>query len=440
MLIATACSSENGNSTQGGGQGWGGFQMGGNGTPVSVEVATVQTGSISKQVRSFGTIRAQDVVQITPQVSNRVTRIHADLGDEVTQGQLLAKIYDVPFRDAFEQAQAQMRQSQSAFERDSLQFVRQQQLFETRAISSLEFDNARATYQSSLAQLEASRAALTQSRENLANTEIRSPVNGVVLNRQIAEGDVAGTGQVAFEIANLSGYETRLFMPMQDWDAVSIGLPVDLRLSNRDQAIARGTITRISPQLNEITGLGEVVVTLTDVTNSVRQGVLAESRVTLETRENTVIIPRSAMMENIETYIEPETNTVELRRNYSVFVTQGDTMAVQRQLTLGFEQGERVEIVSGLRPGEQMVVTGQSSLRNRSRIRIAGQQRDDSREQQIDMTQSRGNFGGEMTPEMRQRMQELREARGGEQLADSTRQRIRREMQNQNGNRDSAQQ
>lgn len=348
---------------------------GGGGQATSVEVMPVETASISDQIRSFGTIRAQDVVNINPQVSNRVTRIHADLGDTVQQGDLLAKIYDVPYRDAFEQAQAQYQQSRIAFERDSVQFSRQERLYETGAISSSEFDEARATFSTSRSQLEAAEASLTQSREDLANTEIRSPVNGVVLNRMIAEGDVATTGQTAFEVANLVGFETRLFLPMQDWDAVNVGLPVELRMSNRQETIARGTISRISPQLNPETGLGEVVVSLVDATASVRQGVLAESRVTLETRENTIVIPRSAMIENVETYIEPETNTVELRRNYSVFVAQGDTVATRKELTLGLAQGERVEVLSGLEEGESLIITGQSGLRDGARVRIAGQDR-----------------------------------------------------------------
>ncbi len=372
-LVACGQGSSNNGGPGGSGQ-WGGDR---GGQATSVEVTEVTTGSISDQVRSFGSIRAQDVVNIIPQVSNRVTEIHVDLGDTVEQGQVMAKIYDVPFRDEYEQAQAQLRQSRSTFERDSTQFARQRVLHEREAISASEFDDARSTYEGSRAQYESARAAVTQSRENLANTEIRSPVYGVVLNRMISVGDVANTGNPAFEVANLVGYETRLHLPMQDWAEVTVGLPVEMRLSNRDGIAARGNVTRISPQLNPNTGLGEVVVSLTELTPSVRQGVLVDSRITLITHENTIIIPRSAMIEQVETYIEPETNTVELRRNYSAFVVQGDTIARQRELTLGLEQGERIEVLSGLEEGEKLIITGHRNLSDGSRIRIAGQGRDE---------------------------------------------------------------
>ena len=370
IIIATAftaCgSSDNGNGNR---PGFPGQQ----GPPRSVEAITVTPSSISEQIRSFGTIQAEDVVNINPQVSNRITRIHVDLGDTVQQGQIMAKIYDVPFRDAQEQAQAQLRQAQINFERDSTQFVRQERLFQSNAISALEFDNARATFQNSRAQLESARASLTQSRENLSNTEIRSPVYGVVLNRSIAEGDIASTGQVAFEVANLVGFETRLFLPYHDWDRVRVGLPVEFRISNTSAISARGVISRISPQLNPSSGLGEVVVSLTEVSPGVRQGMLMDTRITLRTNENTIVIPRAPLVERVETYIEPETNTIQLRRTYSVFVTRGDTVAVRRDLTLGLEQGDRVEVLSGLSEGDRLIVTGNRNLNNNARIRLAQQ-------------------------------------------------------------------
>jgi len=380
LLISCSGNGNQGPARPGGPGGWPGSAR----QATSVEVAEVTTSSISDQIRSFGTVRAQDVVSIIPQVSNRVIRIHADLGDTVRSGQVLAKIYDVPFRDALEQAEAQLRQSRAAFVRDSTAYERQVLLFERGASSPSERDNATSAFESSKAQYESARAALTQSRENLENTEIRSPVNGVILGRMIAEGDLARTGDPAFEVANLLGYETRLFLPMQDWANVSIGLPVHMRLSNRDDVAAHGIISRISPQLNPNTGLGEVVVTLTDATRSVRQGVLVESRITLVTHENTVVIPRSTIIEQIETYIEPETNTVEIRRNYVAFVAIGDTVAQQRRLELGLEQGERVEIVAGLEPGEKLVITGHRNLSDGDRIRVAGQARPAATDQRLD--------------------------------------------------------
>lgn len=369
LLFLASCGGGEDDGEVSPGRGFGNF---GGGQPVSVEAMPVQAGSISKQVLAYGTIKAQDVVVISPQVSNRVTNILVDLGDNVSRGQVMAEIYDVPFQDEFQQAQAQVRQARTTFERDSSQFLRQRQLHERDLISSSEFDDAQTTYLNSRAQYESAEAALTQSRENLENTKITSPVDGVVLSRSIAAGDIASTGQAVFEVANLVGFETRVFLPLQDWEQVQIGQYVSMSLSSRGSEIAEGVVSRKSPQLDTTTGLGEIVITLTESGGSVYQGALVQSRINLETRENTIVIPRSAMVETVDTYIEPETGTIELDRTYSVFVVQGDTSAVRKSLTLGIEQGDRIEVLDGLSAGESLIITGQNNLENESPVRVAG--------------------------------------------------------------------
>lgn len=408
LLFFTACG---GDSEQPQQQGFGGFGGFGSGQTASVEVAPVQTGTISEQVRAFGTVRAQDVVQVTPQVSNRVTRIHVDLGDEVYQGQVLAEIYDVPFRDAVEQADAQIRQALATVQRDSTQLDRQRELYERDVISQSEFDEFRTTYLNSRAQYESALAALSQSRENLENTKVRSPVTGVILSRSIAEGDVATTGQAIFEVANMVGFETRVFLPLQDWQEVQIGQDVSMKLSTRGNEVATGLVSRKSPQLNPTTGLGEVVITLIEATSSVHQGALLQSNINLQTKENVVVIPRSSMVEKVDTYIEPETGTIELDRSYSVFINQGDSLAVQRILVLGIEQGDRIEVVEGLSPGESLIITGQGSLENNSQIRVSSgdplQRIQSPSTDQIQATPAFNDMTQEQREQMRERLQNM---------------------------------
>lgn len=337
----------------------------------SVETQNVTFSSIADQVRSFGTIKAQDVIAITPQISNRITRFYVDLGDTVRQGQLLAKIYDATYRDQLNQAKAQLEQSKIAMQRDSSQFDRQKRLLERELISESEYDIAFATYRNSLAQFESAKAQLTQAQENFNFTEVRSPVRGVIISRNGEEGDIATTGQAMFEVANLIGYETRIYLPVQDWRFVKIGQPVKLRVSNEAEATAEGIVSRKSPQLDATTGLGEVVITLTQVGNSIYPGVLTENVIDIVNKPRAIVIPRSALVEKVETVVDPESNTIQLDRTYSVFVSQGDSTAELRALELGIEQGDRLEVLSGLRPGEQIVVTGQQSLQDGGRIRVA---------------------------------------------------------------------
>ena len=367
LLLLTSCGEDESEQTQF--QRPGGF---GGQEAVSVEVIPVRTATIAEQVSAFGNIQAKETIEIIPQVSNRITEIHVDLGDNVSQGQLLAEIYEVPFREAVEQARAQVRQARATFERDSTQLSRQENLLERDLISQSEYDDARAAYLNSLAQFESAQASLAQSLEDLENTNIISPVYGVILSRSVSEGDLAATGQTLFEIANLTGFETRVFLPIHDWERVEVGQPVFMALSTEGENIAEGVVARKSPRLDPTTGLGEVVIAVTNTSSSVYQGALVQAKINLQIKQNTVVIPRSALVEKVETYIAPETGTIELERSYSAFITDGDSTAARRDLELGIEQGDRIEIISGLEAGDRLVVTGQESLEDGFPIRVAG--------------------------------------------------------------------
>lgn len=337
---------------------------------VSVEVTPVSRGVIADEIKTYGTIQASDVVAVSPQVSNRVTRIFVDIGDTVRAGTVLAKIYDNTFRDLVVRDQAQVRQSRLAFSRDSSTYERQKSLYEKKLISEADYQLALTQFESSRSALEASVASLTQNEESLTNTEIRSPVYGVVVRRNIAVGVVAGGGTPAFEIANLSGLESRLFIPVRDWERVRVGQPVTFRLSGDTREAARGVVSRISPQVDPVTGLGEVVVSLTERGSGIFQGALTEATIRVSTRDNVVVIPRTAMIENVQTVIEPESNTIRLNRTYSAFVVN-DSTAVRRQLTLGIQMGDRIEILAGLQDGDMLVTTGMNQLDDNTLVRVA---------------------------------------------------------------------
>lgn len=393
----------------------------------SVETQEVNRGAIAEQVRSYGNIKAQNVVSVVPQVSNRITNIYVDLGDTVSQGQVLARIYGATYRDQLNQAESQLIQSRIAMQRDSTQFERQKQLLDRNLSSQAEYDNARATYQNSLAQYQSAKASLTQARENFENTRVKSPVEGVIIARNLEEGDLATTGQAIFEIANTTGYETRVYLPVEDWRAVKIGQSVNLRVSNQPDFTAKGVVSRKSPQLDPTTGLGEVVVTLSSAGDYIYPGVLVENMIYITQKENVITIPRNALVEKVETVVNPESNTIDLQRSYSVFVSRGDSVAERREVSLGIEQGDKVEVTSGLNPGDQIVVIGQNGLEDQSRITVAtGDMFEAPRPQQIES----GNGNSALRERGGARGQQGNTPGPLQNMSEEERQEIRQKMRN----------
>ncbi|MFW6347960.1 MAG: efflux RND transporter periplasmic adaptor subunit, partial [Cyclonatronaceae bacterium] len=213
-------------------------------------------------------------------------------------------------------------------------------------------------------------------------------VNGVVTSREISEGDVASAGTVAFELSNLLGYEIRLFLPLADRRKIRINQPVSLRLTGDTEPAAQGSVSRISPELDPVTGLAEIVVSLTELERDILPGSLAEAAITVQTRPDALVIPRNALVEEVETILDPETNTIRVERGFSAFIAQGDSIAVRKRLELGLEQGDRLEVLSGLQPGDKLIVTGQGGLEDESRIQIAGQREQRRGEEALEQADS----------------------------------------------------
>lgn len=339
--------------------------------PESVEVTPVQNGSISEQILSYGTLQSQEFVNVTPQVSNRITEYYVDLGDTVQRGQALAKIFDEVYEQQVQRDLAQVRQAQIAFRRDSSNYVRQVELNEKNLTSESEVETAFATYQSSKAQLASARASLAQSQENLENTMVRSPVVGVVAQRNLEPGDIATTGSALVQISSFVGLETRVFLPIQDWERVEPGQNVTLNISNAPSISAKAVVARKSPRLDEVTGLGEVVIALEGDIMDRYLGALCKVAINVRTKPQTITIPRASLVENVQTRIDPESNSIQLDRSYSVFVVEQDTIAVRKEIDLGIQQGNQVEVLSGLEQGDQLIITGQAGLGDSAYVKVA---------------------------------------------------------------------
>ncbi len=388
LLLLQACNSGNGgpdNRRPG--------PRGGNGPDNRTSVETYDIGrqTIHKRVKSYGNVSSQDIVTITPQVNNRVTELYVELGDTVQQDQLLARIHDDPYRQQVQQNRAQLEQQKSVMRRDSIEFFRQKKLYEKDLISDAEYETAQSNYQSSKSQYESARSALEQSLENLNNTTVESPVYGVVLSRNVSEGNVVSSGETMFELANLTGLETRVHLPMHEWEQVKTGQEVRLTSSSGIGYTASGRVSHKSPRVDPTTGLGEVVISLTNRGPTIHQGALVEAAITVETRRDVPVIPRGAVVENVETFIEPESNTIELQRTYAVYVVEGDSVANKQSVELGIDQGNQVEVTSGLNGDEEIVITGQNNLNDGRKVKVVSPDQLDQPPPQAEEDTSKSN-------------------------------------------------
>jgi HlyD family secretion protein len=171
-------------------------------SPLQYETAKVDRGSIVARVTATGTLSALVTVQVGSQVSGRIQKLFVDFNSPVKKGEVIAKIDPALFEAAYEQAKANYLAAKSNLEKSKVQAVdakrqydRSKQLRERKLIAQADLDTAQTTYEAAQAQVGASQgsveqaqASLHQAEVNLAYTTIVSPINGVVISRNVDVG------------------------------------------------------------------------------------------------------------------------------------------------------------------------------------------------------------------------------------------------------------
>lgn len=157
-------------------------------TATSFETVKVEKGNISNTVTATGTIQALKTVNIGTQVSGILQHVYVDFNYNVKQGQILAKLDETPLQTQLDQSQSALNQAQAQLNYQEATFNRLKVLYDKKLISQSDYDQAVFNYENSKGSLSNARSALARAKVNLDYATITSPIDGVVLNRAVEEG------------------------------------------------------------------------------------------------------------------------------------------------------------------------------------------------------------------------------------------------------------
>src|SRR5512140_921322 len=160
----------------------------------------VDRGDVLMTVTATGTVSAVTTVQVGSQVSGVIAHLFADFNSRVKKGQLLAQLDPTPFRQQVEQRQADVTKAKVDAANTKISYERQGRLLKAGLASQADYDAAKAQYDGAQAQVAQSSAALQQSVTNLHYTDIVSPIDGIVVDRQY---DVGQTVAASFQAPTL---------------------------------------------------------------------------------------------------------------------------------------------------------------------------------------------------------------------------------------------
>lgn len=337
---------------------------------VVVEATAAKTGALKVTGEYNGQVIAEQTAEIGAQVPGRVVEVRARLGESVKQDEVLVRIDAVPYRQQLRQAEAAVLSARAAIrqaevQRDNLdlEVKRQRPLVKDRLTPRATLDGLEAQHRAAVEQVEAARATLKQNqarmdaaRDDLRRTTLRAPIAGVVASRMVEPGRQATAGGALMTLVRPDALILRVALPEQDIARVRLGGQVQVILSAMPQHPCAGTFARLAPTLDTTTrtltaevALDKNCVVAEDGATLVRPGMFARARAELGEVADALLIPRQAVFERADGAMY-------------VWVIREDK-AHQQAVTLGLRDARDVQITSGLRAGEAVVLRGVEKLR-----------------------------------------------------------------------------
>jgi membrane fusion protein, multidrug efflux system len=313
--------------------------------PVSVVV--VERRDAARRISVTGQAEPLRTVSVLSQLSGVLSAVNVEEGDRVSAGQVLARIL-VPDVDA------QLRSAEVAVANARSNAQRLATLFTAGVVTATENEVAQAS-------LAATTATYEQLRLQSGFSTIRAPMSGVVLERRLERGDLAAPQARLFTIADLSTIVVRV--PVSELVVTTLreGSTARVSFDALPGRVLTGRIRRIFPAADSSTRLVPVEVALSGAAaRDVKPGFLGRVEFALSTRENVLLVPGTAVLEN--------------PRGAVVYVV-ANGLASLREVERGTTIEGNVEIVSGLTEGDSVVVAGANLLRDGARVRVVSPDR-----------------------------------------------------------------
>lgn len=327
----------------GGGPGGGGFPGMADGermTAVPVEVQTVTLRSISSYIQTNGTLEAESEVDIVARSAGPIIEMTAEEGQSVRQGQLLARIDSEALVAQQDLTRVELNEARIAFER--AERLRQGEL-----LSEAEYETTAARFETAKAQVEGNRI-------QLAYTEIRAPFDGLIVTRYVKFAENVGVNTPLFRISDFDPLLCPIQVPERELSSLRVGQSAHLTVESWPGTRFEAQVLRLSPVIDAATGTVKVTLEVQGQ-GKLRPGMFASVFLQKATRDNVPVVPKTALL------LDSIGDTV--------FVVDG-AAASRRDVELGFQEGDFVEIASGIQAGEQLIVVGQDGLSDGTPIQV----------------------------------------------------------------------
>jgi HlyD family secretion protein len=371
----------------------------------AVTVETAVKGAIDHMVIADAVLYPINQANVTSKITAPMKRALANRGDHVRAGQVIAELESADLAAQANEARHQWEQTQAAYQtlakgtsveektkaEADVQSARQsfeaaKRLYENRAnlqregalarklvddaqvamvqaqsqletaqrhLQVLNQVSQREALRAAQAQMEAGKAHYDNLAVQLSYAQVRSPINGVVADRPIYPGEMVASGAALMSLIDISQVTARANVAVKEAAVLKPGRPARITAPEGD---VPGVVTVVSPAVNPSTTTVEVWVQAANPGERLKPGATVRVAIIAETIRDTIIVPTSALLNSDD-------------GGQKVIVVTNN-VAHERKVSVGVRQGDRVQILSGVQEGEQVVTSGGLGLEDKAKIRI----------------------------------------------------------------------
>lgn len=297
-------------------------------------------------------------VKLSSLVAGRITDLDVAEGDRVHTGELLATIDSRTYEDQVRQADAALAQAKATLENAQQNLKRNQTLFQRGIVAGKDLQDAQLQVSVAESAEHQAEAADATAKSQLGRTRIVSPLNGVVAKRFVSVGEqVDGSGsQPIIEVANINELDLAGSLPAPYLVKIHVGEGIPVTSDSFPGKTFAGRVIAISPTVDPATNVGSIRIRIANPGGDLKLGMFLTAQVPVEKHASALTVP-------------PESIYHDEKGETQVYVVEGDT-AKAVPVKIGIQTPKRVEILSGVKAGDTVILTGGYGLGDTTKVKI----------------------------------------------------------------------
>ncbi len=336
---------------------------------VTLETVEVQKGELSETVTATGTVESVTQVDVGTQVTGIIDKLYADFNSIVKKGELIAELEKTVLQSDLRSAEASVESAKYTYEYNLANYNRDKVLHDKQLISDYEFQTSQKDYEVSKAAYDKAVADRVRAAKNLNYAEIYSPIDGIVISREVEVGQtVVSSMNVAnlYTIADLDNMQVIGNVDEADIGQVKMGQEVTFSVDAFPDDLFKGQVTqvRLSPTTESNVVTYEVVVSASNPDHKLIPGLTANLTIYVMSEQDVLLLPNSAFTFEPQTFKDsdklpaagealPKSKLADDEK--TVWVLDGNTL-VNKVVKVGVSNGFKTSIIGGVTPGTKVAV------------------------------------------------------------------------------------